>query len=297
MRTMFASVDLARRIEGAESQLTFELAEAVRCSRPSQRVFSIKLGGGVAVHVDEPAPFNKLIGIGLGGPLSAAELAQLSIVEQEFARRSTPVQAEVCTLADGSVFQTLCRRGYSLVAFENVLGLRLPQAGIPQRTAIADPTHLRIAAVDADDPAGGRAWMDAVVTGFAHPDAVPGGPSHESFPREAIERAMMDLVRLPGFVRYRAQIDDREAGGAGLRIAASQGVAQLCGSATLPDLRRRGVQSALLARRLADGAQAGCDIAVITTQPGSKSQENAQRHGFHLLYSRAILLRDAAPQP
>jgi hypothetical protein len=48
-----------------------------------------------------------------------------------------------------------------------------------------------------------------------------------------------------------------------------------------------------LARRLADGASAGCDVAVVTTQPGSKSQENVQKKGFELLYARAVLVRDA----
>ena len=33
------------------------------------------------------------------------------------------------------------------------------------------------------------------------------------------------------------------------------------------------------------------DIAVVTTQPGSKSQQNMQRQGFDLLYTRAILLK------
>ena len=34
-----------------------------------------------------------------------------------------------------------------------------------------------------------------------------------------------------------------------------------------------------------------CDVAVITTQPGSKSQQNAQRQGFDLLYTRAVLVK------
>jgi GNAT superfamily N-acetyltransferase len=66
----------------------------------------------------------------------------------------------------------------------------------------------------------------------------------------------------------------------------------LCGAATLPAFRRRGVQSALLHARLAQARQAGCDLAVVTTQPGSKSQENVQRAGFELLYVRAVLVRD-----
>jgi len=69
-------------------------------------------------------------------------------------------------------------------------------------------------------------------------------------------------------------------------------VAQLTGAATAPAHRRHGVQAALLSARLADAAAAGCDIAVITTQPGSTSQANAQRRGFDLLYTRAILVRD-----
>lgn len=72
------------------------------------------------------------------------------------------------------------------------------------------------------------------------------------------------------------------------------GVAALAGAATVPAHRRRGVQTALLAARLADAAAAGCDLAVITTEPGSKSQENAQNSGFTLLYTRAILTKTPA---
>ena len=38
-------------------------------------------------------------------------------------------------------------------------------------------------------------------------------------------------------------------------------------------------------------AAAGCDVAVIITQPGSKSHQNAQRQGFDLLYTRAVLVK------
>ena len=71
----------------------------------------------------------------------------------------------------------------------------------------------------------------------------------------------------------------------------SEGVAQLTGAATAPAHRRHGVQTALLSVRLADAAHAGCDIAVVITQPGSKSQQNVQRRGFHLLYTRAVLVK------
>ena len=75
----------------------------------------------------------------------------------------------------------------------------------------------------------------------------------------------------------------------------SDGLAQLAGASTLPLHRRRGVQSALLRARLLDAASRGCDLAVVTTEPASKSQENAQRAGFTLLYPRAILVRRPRP--
>jgi GNAT superfamily N-acetyltransferase len=103
-----------------------------------------------------------------------------------------------------------------------------------------------------------------------------------------LERAERDFAAV-GVVRYIALRDAVPAAGASLRIG--EGVAQLAGSATAPAHRRRGIQSALLAARLTDAAAAGCDIAVVTTQPGSKSQENVQRRGFHLLYTRAVLVR------
>jgi len=94
-------------------------------------------------------------------------------------------------------------------------------------------------------------------------------------------------------VRYAGLRDGIIAGGATTRIA--EGVAQLTGAATAPAHRRRGVHTALLSARLADAAAAGCDVAVITTQPGSKSQQNAQRQGFDLLYTRAVL--SSSPEP
>jgi ribosomal protein S18 acetylase RimI-like enzyme len=114
-------------------------------------------------------------------------------------------------------------------------------------------------------------------------------PQHEEFPREPLERAERDFATAAGVIRYVALHDGVIAGGASFRIA--EGVAQFTGAATAPAHRRRGIQTALLSARLADAAAAGADIAVITTAPGSKSQQNAQSRGFDLLYTRAILVR------
>jgi len=125
------------------------------------------------------------------------------------------------------------------------------------------------------------------VDGFGEPDGstVP----HETFPREALEAVFADIALADGFRRYVARIDGQAVGAASMRIDGP--IAQLCGAATLAEYRRRGVQTALLQYRLADARTAGCSIAVVTTQPGSKSQANSQRRGFAILYTRVVLLR------
>jgi GNAT superfamily N-acetyltransferase len=131
-------------------------------------------------------------------------------------------------------------------------------------------------------------WLDVVAEGSVHPDT-QGVPWHEEFSRDAIIAAEQDSAAA-GDVRFAALRDGGIVGGATMRIA--EGVAQLTGAATVPAHRRRGVQTALLSARLADAAAAGCDVAVIITQPGSKSQQNAQRQGFDLLYTRAVLVKE-----
>jgi len=73
--------------------------------------------------------------------------------------------------------------------------------------------------------------------------------------------------------------------GAAAGLAIHDGVALLAGSATIPELRRRGLYTALLYERLRYAAENGCDLAMIVVQPGSDSQRNAQHNGFHIAYT------------
>ena len=136
-------------------------------------------------------------------------------------------------------------------------------------------------------------WLDVVVEGDLHPDT-QGVAAHEEFAREVLVSAERDLAAVPGVRRYVALHEGVIAGGASWHMA--DGIAQFTGAATAPAHRRWGVQAALLSARLADAAAVGCDVAVVTTQPGSKSQQNAQRRGFDLLYTRAVLVKGAGDE-
>ncbi|MFJ4199535.1 GNAT family N-acetyltransferase [Streptomyces sviceus] len=276
---LFCDVALAQRIERVEAHLMAAAADAARLRRGDDVGFVMRVAGSVATFAEDGSPFNKIAGLGFAGVPDAAALDK---IERAFAARGAPVQAEVSALADPAVGALLTARGYRLESFENVLGLALDGA---YERASAPGIEVRAARDDEFD-----AWLDVVADGFAHPDG-QGVPSHEDFPREVLVNAERDFATA-GVVPYIALYDGTVAGGGSLRVA--DGVAQLTGAATAPAHRRRGVQTALLSARLADAA-AHCDIAVVTTQPGSRSQQNVQRRGFDLLYTRAVLVRRIPP--
>jgi GNAT superfamily N-acetyltransferase len=275
---IFASKELGARIEAAECRLIVEGAEAIRRRRPDAGVFIEQLAGGVVTYTGEGSPLGKVAGLGFGGVPDEGRLAE---IEGMYAQRRCAVQVELSILADPAIGAMLTRRGYVLIGFENVLGLGLP--GGPASRAGDEIVVKRCDERDLET------WIDVTLSSFDTPDT-QGVPSHESTQRKVLEEIMRDMAAATGFIRYLAYRGSTPAGGCSMRMCS--GIAQLCGAGTLPEHRRRGGQSAMLAVRLKEAADAGCDIAVVTTLPGSKSHENVQKQGFELLYTRAILVKD-----
>ncbi|HEY3866874.1 MAG TPA: GNAT family N-acetyltransferase [Actinocrinis sp.] len=238
----------------------------------------IPVAGGVATFAEPGSPYNKVVGLGFG---ALPDTAALDEVEQAFAEHGAAVSAEVAHLADPALIDVLTERGYRLASFENVLGRRT--ALLPQEAATPAEIEVRPSGPDEVD-----VWIELVTDAAMHPDTQ--GIAMDEFPRDVLERAERDSTALEGIRRYVALRHGEPAGGAGFRAA--EGIAQLTGAATAPAHRRHGVQTALIAARLADAAAAGCELAVVTTQPGSTSQQNMQRRGFDLQYTRAVLVKE-----
>ena len=273
---LFCDTAMARRIERAEAQFIAKASEAAHRRRADGAGFVIPVAGGVASFAEAGSPYNKVAGLGFGGVPSPAAWDE---IEWAYAALGAPVQVELAHLADPAIGALLTGRGYRLILFDNVLGLVL--RGGPERVT---PPGVEVR------PSGEEefeAWLNVVLEGFAHPDT-QGVPLRDELPREVIAGAGRDFAAAGG-IRYIALRDGVVAGGA--RLCMAEGVAQLAGATTAPEHRRRGVQAALLSARLADAAAGGCDIAVVTTLPGSKSQQNVQRQGFDLLYTRATLVK------
>ncbi len=263
----FVDLDFARRLEMAETTLP-ECVEAIRRKAPSRPIAAENIAGGVAFFGGRDFPANQIVGMGLYGEVTSNDVDR---VEQFFRSRGVPSTVVVSPLADVSLPHLLGQRSYRIAEFNSVLIRRIGPT--EPLTPAADIAIERVSA----ETAG--LWRRTVARGFS--DVVP-----------VSEDVFDGFASLPGSLDFLARIDDEVAGGCGGRIISEARIAALYGTATLPDFRRRGIQSALIARRLHEAALAGCEYAVVSTQPGSGSQRNMERRGFRVAYTKVVMTRE-----
>ena len=262
---LFVDLTLARRLEMITARSGRDCANSVR-NAPSA---SVEIAGGIASFTGADSPITQAFGVGLGGPVSESELDEL---EDFFVSRGAPVTLELCPFIDGSLVDLLKQRPYRLEEFSNVLVRELSagetfersRPGITVRPALTHEASL---------------FTSIVMEGFA--EQVPMS--------EALRIVLESFFHRTGSRCLLASADGELAGGA--YVAADQSLAELYGAATRPGFRGRGVQTVLIADRLAWALEQGCDMATTTTQPGSISQRNFERAGFRVVYSRTKLVR------
>jgi GNAT superfamily N-acetyltransferase len=263
----FADLELARRLEAAAG----DAGTPAPSDAPDGKAI-LPIAGGVAVFAGIGSPVTQAVGLGLNGPVSEAEVDRL---EDFFRSRGSAAILEMCPLADAAFVELLGKRGYRIAEFSNVTVRELNAAdvfpalaaGVVVRPAEASETKL---------------WARIVAEGFA-----------EHFPiTPELLATMEEFAGGAGTTCYLAWVDGNLAGGGIVTIRG--GVAGLVGASTLPQFRRRGLQTALLAARLAHAQAAGCDIAMGISQPASASQRNLERFGFRVVYTRTKLVREWA---
>jgi hypothetical protein len=263
------NVELSRRLEFAEAQVAVEGANTMMASNPETSVALERVAGGDAVYCGANSPITQAVGLGLNGPVSAEEFDRL---EEFYFSRNEPVRAETSPLADASLFALYRERGYGVTEFSNVMVRPIDSAERWQ-----EPDGIEIWKASRQEM---ELWTLTVAQGFA-----------ESYPlTEEIIRIMKVFGLSRGMECYLASIDGKVAGGATLSLRGE--IAGLFGASTLPDFRKRGVQTALLRARLRRAAEVRCEIAMSLAQPGSHSQRNISRLGFQTLYTRVKFERE-----
>ena len=262
----FVDLEFARRLEMAEMILP-DCFEALRQYGPKDPIATTTVAGGVAFCGGPDYPVNQIVGMGLHGEITPEALDE---VEEFFRSRGVPSTVVVSPLADESLRKLLGERGYGIAEFNSVLIRRInPQEPL---TLPAGVVIERVTPETADP------WMSAIAKGFAQDIVVA-------------ESVFGGFASLPGAMAFLARIEDKVVGGCGGRVIPEARIAAFFGTATLPEYRGRGVQTALIAQRLHEAALAGCEYAVVSTMPGSGSQRNMERRGFRVAYTKAVMLR------
>ena len=85
-------------------------------------------------------------------------------------------------------------------------------------------------------------------------------------------------------MNFIAELDGKP--GAAGALCLHDGVALFAGASTIPEMRRRGLQAALLEARKRYAFDTAIELAMMVTEAGSQSQRNAERQGFRIAYTR-----------
>lgn len=269
--SLFGDTKLARRLEQNAALEMVAYAETMARLGLSPEARVKPVADGYAVISGKHLPINRIGGLGMSGTVSAANLEQ---VEAFYREAGLPAQVDLCPLADPSLMQILGERGYRVFRFYSVLVRPLTEAdAIPQAGEVA---VVQVGQEQEQD------WMRVVSQGFNGRDDLATKDNNFILTRTVLNR---EDTRC-----FLAKVGDEPAGGGALGIR--NGLATLYSASTRASFRRRGVQKALIEVRLAAAFRAGCDLATVLTTPGSDSQRNMQRHGFQLIYTRPMLIKD-----
>ncbi len=267
----FVDRALARRFESAEEMPQVHHAHADQKMRPHIGSAVEPIAGGHMIFAGLGSPIGRAVGMGFEAPVTEADFDQL---ENFYYSRQAPTQVDYCPLTDISLLEIARKRGYGITELNNVLVRKLD----PTETFPPSPAGFTIRP---GRPEEALAFSTIVRQSFFPDGGAPAG----------FDDMLAPMFGFPGAITFVAEADGTlVATGAGLNIPDHK-IVGLYGAATLKPYRGRGLQTAMLQRRLQVAARAGCEYAVIVTQGGTTSMRNAERLGFTVAYTKATLIK------
>jgi GNAT superfamily N-acetyltransferase len=260
----------ARRMEAAEEYGALRYAQAVKPEHPDWGTAWEEFGGGHLVFVQRVSPVGRAHGLGFKGGATPQDVAH---IENFYFSRETDAQVDVCPYADPSLFAALNERGFQVAEFNQTLA----------RWILADEKleapKLKDVAVRSIRPAEAAEWSAVSARVFF-------GDQWQQW-----QELFKPWADAPDAMNLAAFADGQMVGMAGGMIVREYNMAGFWGASVLAEFRGRGIQRAFLQERLRLAQQAGCDLAVTLTLPGTTSQRNAERAGFRTAYTKVVCIK------
>lgn len=259
----FSDLALSRRLERAEGHACVQFAKARRRLFPDSGSEWLECAGAYAVFDGIGSPVTQTFGLGLYEELTAASL---DVIEHFFLDRGAEVDHEVSPLVGVAALSLLCARHYRPIEISNVMYRPT------EKTATEAHGSIRVRVTGPEDAeqftaTSAKGWT------YQHPELVDVFLESTSI-FSAREQSPCFLAEFDG-----------QPGATG-SLFIHDGVALFAGAATIPEMRRRGLQAALLRERMRYAFDHGCDLAMMVAEAGSASQRNAEREGFQVAYTR-----------
>lgn len=266
------TLDLALRVEEAEIKTLRSRLTAIRERQGNPMGVEIRRIGGASLFTIKGIPgpsFNKVLGA------TGSDVDHVDEIIQAFRKQGIPCRFE---LIPGHVtpelFGRLADSGFYQAGFHTVL------YGVPPKEQGGAPVEgLRLAekieVFEVNEDEFGL-FGELYVKGFGLPALLSTGIADNN----------RVLHGRPGWKFYIAFVDGQAAGIGVLYM--EDGVGNLAAACTVPEMRRKGCHMALIQRRIADARKGGCDLIIGQAVFGSVSQQNMQRIGMQIAYTKSI---------
>lgn len=252
---MIVTEDLIRRIEKSEGRRLIE------CAKAAGKEW-LEVAGGVAAFCGDGNAMTQCSG--LNGPVTKAEFEEVLAL---YRGRAGVFEFKLSVISEYVLREWVVQRSQALPEFETIL----------IRPIGDEPTvvHEDIREVT---PAGAMDYAARSAVWFFSGETPPPG-----------------IVEVIGASCVSSTVHTFEAYEDGVPIAGcsvnmAEGVAWLAGAAVAMEHRGKGWQRKLQALRIRVAREAGCDLICQGALPGSISQQNAQKNGFEVAFTRPTFM-------
>lgn len=270
--TVVVNKEFARRIENSEvAALKSRLSAIKEINGNPMEVQIQKFGNATAFSVKNiPGPsFNTVKG------LTDDDVAQVEKIIEFYSEKEIPIRFEITPAHVSTDLLTYLKNlGFYQEDFHTSLYKSTESESMDIENNIDTEISIRQLKNDEFD-----LFAEIYTKGFEMP----------AFLQSGVAQNNKVLYNNPNWTFYIASIANNPAGIGVLFL--KDNVANLAAAATIPTQRKKGIQSALIKKRIYQAASKACDLIVGEAKFGSASQNNMERAGMRIGYTKAIWVR------